>query len=98
MSARKCAECGNAFEARTPHQKFCSSKCRVRNHRADTSGNASQDRVRADVAVRMRTAMRAVTGLADAAVELGPDEWTQVWADLARHMRAEITRVAEGKS
>ena len=94
---RQCAECGNAFPARTEHQKFRSSKCRVRNHRADTTGNASQDRVRADVAVRTRSVERAIRGLADAAVELPVDQWTQVWADVAKYMRSEIARVGRGK-
>lgn len=95
---RKCSECSNEFFARAEHQRFCSSKCRTRNHRTDGSGNASLDQIRADVAVRTRSVERAISGLVDTAINLPIESWEQVWADIAKHLRAELKRAGRGKS
>jgi hypothetical protein len=98
VKTRTCPECGDAFQARAEHQRFCSSRCRVRHHRGDAAGDASQDRLRADVAVRTRSVERAITALADTASELPVDAWADVWAGVGRHMRNEFARVGRSKS
>lgn len=33
LTYKHCCVCNNRFASRTPHSRFCSSLCRVRNHR-----------------------------------------------------------------
>lgn len=33
LTYRHCCVCNNRFASRTPHGRFCSGSCRVRNHR-----------------------------------------------------------------
>ena len=80
---KPCEQCGNTFTAKRADARTCSTSCR--------------SLARNSVPVRMRAVKDALTALADVAVEQDIDSWTEVWRDVAAHMRAEIARVGRGK-
>lgn len=81
---KTCQVCGNTFTAKRTDAKTCSTSCR--------------SRARNSLPVRVRAVKDAITALADVAAEQDIDGWTEVWREIAAHMRAEIARVGRGKS
>lgn len=80
---KTCEMCGNSFPAKRADAKTCSNTCR--------------SRARNSLPVRIRAVKDAITALADVAVDQEIESWTEVWREVAAHMRAEIARVGRDK-
>jgi hypothetical protein len=81
---KACEMCGNSFTPKRSDARTCSTSCR--------------SRARNSLPVRIRAVKDAISALADVAAEQEIDGWTEVWREIAAHLRTEIARVGRGKS
>lgn len=57
LTYKLCCVCNSRFATRTPHGRFCSGLCRVRNHRAlkQSESQPNQQKITQGIANERRT-------------------------------------------